>query len=239
MKDKTSLILIGIIVVLALVLFVGCKDDKPVNQGDSFGEPTEINVNKNVNQEPEERDLMSDLRNAKTIAWIAPHCDDEIFVGGMLSYAGLGLNKKTYVISMHKGGVAFPPGATRDDRLADNQDFKNLVGLTDYVYGEFDDYPRNKEIATKMYLEDIVDELGIDLIFTFENTNGAYGHKEHIQVSGWVTEFARENNIKLYYMINREPSVRAGKDSHMDPLPVTDTFDLEKYSLNTRGVTAR
>ena len=244
MKDKTSIILVGIIVVLALVLFVGCSDDSndgTEKSGSQKAETQELasqsekvspSTGSEFSEKIEERSLISDLERARVVAWIGPHPDDEIYVSGILAYSALGLGNETYSISLHnKGGSAFPPGAGPADRFQDNQDFKNLVGLTDYLYGDFSSYPRNKETATKMYLKDIVKELGIDLIITYENTNGGYGHHEHIQVSGWITEFAHENDIMLYYMINRDPIATLPNNPSIDPLPITDTLNLDQMSI--------
>lgn len=224
-----------LILVLNLIFITGCfhitePPAIPITQTTTKVNPPPL-PKSNPNLTTEKRTLISDIKNSQVIAWIAPHCDDEIFASALLAYASFGLNKTVYVISLHKGGVAFPPGAGVPERLQDNQDFKNLVGLKDYVYGDFSEYPRNKENATKNYLTDIIDELTIDVIITFENTNGGYGHQEHIQVSNWITEFARKNNVKLYYVINRDSAVSSSKIQSIDPLPFTDTLDLNNHQI--------
>ena len=246
MSNNKFIVTLILIITLISISLVGCgQEEEPANQNLSMEpgnnvEPAKPHTNINEQPEPteppkekfEDRTLLTDIEKADVIAWIAPHPDDDLFATALLAQASLNMKKTAYVISLHnKGGVAFPPGAGPEDRFQDNKDFRDLTGLKDYLYADFTKYPRNKETATKAYLVDIVKELDIDLIITFENTNGAYGHKEHIQVSGWITEFAKENDVKLYYVINRDPAVSIGKVPSLDPLPFTDTLNLNEMRV--------
>lgn len=174
--------------------------------------------------------LLQEIEHATAIAWIGPHCDDEIVVSGLLALSGLHYKKDTYAVSFNQGAVGFPPGATLEDRYSDNEDFERFLGLKAYVRLGLDGYKgENKKQQLFELLDGFVAETGVDLFVTFENTHGGNGHGGHIEGSQWVTEYCKKRGITLYYIINRDP-VWGGK---MDPLPYTDEIDLDSFSVIT------
>ncbi|MCK4820035.1 hypothetical protein KA005_29995, partial [bacterium] len=69
-------------------------------------------VGRNSNNKPdiqENGELVEDIENANTIAWIAPHPDDELWVSGLLAFVSLGYEKETYVISLNKKAHSTSP----------------------------------------------------------------------------------------------------------------------------------
>ena len=204
---------ISVIIFISFILFVdGCSITN------------KLDIQENGN-------LFEDIRNANTIAWIGPHPDDEIWVSGLLAYVSLGYYKETYVISLNKKAYSTSPG-TPEDRLVDNQDFKDFMGLKDYVYFEesAEEYTGNLKERFFAFLDNFISESDLDLIITFENTNGANGHPDHIQLSEWLTDYSKKNSIKLYYYISRNP---INTSNEPDPLPVTDTIDLDEHYITS------
>ncbi len=193
-------------------------------------------------QKPE-RNLFTDFESANAVAWIAPHADDDLFAAGALALASLGYNKKTYVFTNKiPANATFVHGTTKD-RLKDNQDIKNFLNLTGYIYkeiGEYGSIPMQKIFRS---LHDFVSDNNIDLIITFENTHGYNGHPQHIQLSKIITKFSKKNNIKLYYLINRDPRMSTipnmlyGGSTYrtLDPLPFTDVIDLDEHRVIKNG----
>lgn len=177
-----------------------------------------------------EGNLLEDLERATAVAWVGPHCDDEIFVSGLLALSSLQYEKDTYAVSFNEGASSFPPGATLEDRHEDNTDFKEFLGLKDYVWLGLDKYKGgNRKQKLFELLDGFTAETGVDLIITFENTHGGNGHPGHIEGSEWLTEYCKKRGVTLYYFINRDPVV-GGK---MDPLPYTDEIDLDSEYVTT------
>lgn len=184
-----------------------------------------------------QRSLIEDVKGARAIAWIAPHPDDEIWASALLGLASLGYGKDVYVVSLSRNATATYPG-TWEDRMQDNKDIKEYLGLVDYVYADeyLKNYPGDVEEKFYAFLDDFIEETGVDLIITFENTHGANGHPAHLTVSNWITEYAREHGIKLYYVINRDPILNRAEPGHpLDPLPYTDVLDLDRYYVVKNG----
>lgn len=173
--------------------------------------------------------LLNDIENAAAVAWVGPHCDDEIVASGLLALCSLHYKRDTYVASFNEGAMGFPPGATLEDRHEDNEDFKNFLGLKEYVRLGLDNYKGNRKQILFELLDAFVAETGVDLFVTFENTHGGNGHPDHVEASKWVTEYCKKRGITLYYFINRDP-VFGGK---MDPLPYTDEIDLDSAHVTT------
>lgn len=175
--------------------------------------------------------LLADLECANAVAWIAPHPDDEIFASGVLGQASLGFGLETYVVSGNREATETYPG-TPADRLADNQDVKEHLQLSDYIYAAdtLPDFPGDSlEEKFGAFVDDFVTGRGVELIITFENTHGLNGHQDHKLMSDWLTEYAASNPVRLYYLINRDPLLnRIEPDHALDPLPVSDTFDLTR-----------
>lgn len=171
---------------------------------------------------PVEGDLFKDLESATAVAWIGPHCDDEIAVAGLLAASSGYYHKRTYVVSFNEGASGLTPGATLEDRYTDNADFIHFLGLTEYVRLGLDTYKGDDKQKLFELLDAFIVETGVDMIITFENTNGGNGHPDHKRGSRWLTEYCTLRGITLYYIINRDPVW--GK---MDPLPYTDELDLD------------
>ncbi len=174
--------------------------------------------------------LIGDIRSSEVIAWVAPHCDDEIFASEVLALASLGYGKEVYSVSLAEGASAFPPGATLADRHQDNEEFREYLELADYVRLGISTYPDpEKKRSLFGFLDGF--QPGLDMIMTFENTHGGNGMEEHVKVSGWLTEYAKSRGVTLYYVINRDPIIGDG----MDPLPYTDTIDLDNVHVTLDG----
>lgn len=171
---------------------------------------------------PGEGNLFKDIEHATAVAWIGPHCDDEIAVVGLLALSRLYYHKDTYAVSFNEGASGFTPGATLEDRHKDNADVKTFLRLTDYVWLGLDNYKGNQKQTLFELLDEFIAGTGVDVIITFENTHGGNGHPDHIRGSQWLTEYCKTRKITLYYAINRD-LVWGGK---MDPLPYTDEIDL-------------
>ncbi len=183
------------------------------------------------------RSLFDDVKSARAVAWIGPHPDDEIWASGLLGFASLGCGKNVYVVSLSRNATATYPG-TWEDRMQDNRDVKEYLGLVDYVYADeyLKKYPGDIEEKFYSFLDDFIAETGVDLIITFENTHGANGHPAHLSVSTWITKYAKEHKIKLYYVINRDPILNRAEPGHpLDPLPYTDVLDLDRHYVLKDG----
>jgi len=206
-----------IIFVLLIVLNVGC-----------------LNSSDNKNEEDYSGSLLLDVSNAKGIAWVGPHCDDDITSSELLGLASLGYHKNVYVMSLNENAMSFPPGADINDRHQDNEDFKNYLNLVDYIRLGLDGLDGDsKKQGLYNYLDNLTEKNNVNMLITFENTHGYNGNTEHPVVSNWVTEYAQENNLVLYYVINRDPIIG---DGELDPLPVTDSIDLDNtYVVDTEG----
>lgn len=211
-KEKVILVL-----VVGLIVSTGCSIPSSKDTPSSAPEPLEGN-------------LLEDIGNATAVAWVGPHCDDEIVVSGLLALSSLHYEKDTYVVSFNEGASGFPPGATLEDRHKDNEEFKKFLELKEYVWLGLDKY-RGKDRKQKLFelLDEFIAETGVDLIVTFENTYGGNGHPDHIEGSEWVTEYCTQRGITLYYFINRDKTF-GGK---MDPLPYTDEIDLDSVHVTT------
>lgn len=191
----------------------------------------------NAKQQNQQGQLLSDLNTAKTIAWISPHNDDEMLASGAIALASLGLKNNVFVITQEKSIVVSP--GTKEDRLLDNKDVNAFLELKSYIFVEdyAGGYSGTREEKFEQYLKDFKKTNNLDVILTFENTNG-FGNAEHVEWSKFLTKFAIENNIKLYYLINRDPAVQynfQGDVAGLDPLPVTDTIDLDKHFVVKNG----
>ena len=79
-------------------------------------------------------------------------------------------------------------------------------------------------------LDDLTQNKHVNIFITFETTHGGTGKEDHASTGQSVTDYAKEHNIKFYYWINRDPAL-LGKDKEMDPLPFTDTLDLDELSV--------
>ena len=90
-------------------------------------------------------EMLQEIENAAAIAWVGPHCDDEIVVSGLLALSSFHYNKDTYVVSLNEGATAFPPGATLEDRHQDNMDFKNFLNLKGYIRLGLNKYKENRK----------------------------------------------------------------------------------------------
>ena len=176
---------------------------------------------------PVEGDIFKDLETATAVAWIGPHCDDEIAVAGLLALSSLHYHKSTYVVSFNEKASGLTPGATLEDRYTDNADFLSFLELTEYVRLGLDTYKGDNKQRLFELLDAFIARTGVDMIITFENTNGGNGHPDHKRGSHWLTEYTKSRGIILYYIINRDPVW--GK---MDPLPVTDELDLDTQYSN-------
>lgn len=182
--------------------------------------------------------LLADLEGANAVAWIAPHPDDEIFASGVLGQASLGYRLESYVVSGNREATETYPG-TPADRLVDNQEFKEYLQLADYIYAAetLPGFPGDSlEEKFAAFVDDFVAGSGVDLIITFENTQGLNGHPDHKQMSDWLTEYAASSPVGLYYLVNRDPLLnRIEPDHDLDPLPVTDTLDLTREVTGDGG----
>lgn len=175
----------------------------------------------------DERTLLGDIQKAKGVAWVGPHCDDDLFVSHFLAMASLGYGKKTYVLSLNKDATSFPPGATLDDRHQDNDDVKEYLNLADYIrIGLTISNPENEQMILD-YMDKFVADNGVDLIMTFEPTNGGNGQSAHKSLSKLLTPWAEEKGLMYYYVIQRDPLF----SSNPDPLPITDTWDLDAHEI--------
>jgi hypothetical protein len=151
-----------IFIVMGLLIFAGCA--RPFTK-EKDATPEEV----------AEGILLQEIENAAGVAWIGPHCDDEIVVSGLLALSGLHYKKDTYAVSFNEGATEFPPGATLEDRHSDNEDFKRFLGLKAYVRLGLDGYKRENKQQLFELLDRFVAETGVDLFVTFENTHGGNG----------------------------------------------------------------
>lgn len=208
-----------ILLVVGLIAVVGCSAQYSQDTSRTTSTP-----------EPLEGTLLEDIEHATAVAWVGPHCDDEIVVSGLLALSSPHYKRDTYAVSFNEGASSFPPGATLEDRHKDNEEFKEFLKLKEYVWLGLDKY-RGKDQKQKLFelLDEFIAETGVDLIVTFENTHGGNGHPDHIKGSKWLTEYCIQRGITLYYFINRDKTF-GGK---MDPLPYTDEIDLDSVYVTT------
>jgi len=224
MNKRNYWVLIIILVVLFLIVIqiVPKKHNIPLKSDEST---------------PKENVLLQEIKNSNTIAWIAPHNDDEILSSGVIALSSLSYKKDVYVITFNNKSTITSPG-TSEDRIQDNQDYKEFLELNDYVYMEpfLENYKGDSEERVFGYLKDFKKEKGLDLIITFENTHGFNSHPDHIKWSNILTKFAKQNNIKLYYLINRDPVLNLVEpEKTLDPLPITDNIDLDEHFVIKDG----
>jgi len=186
---------------------------------------------------PRTAGLLAAIESSAGVAWIAPHCDDEIYASGLLALASLGFKKRVFVVSLNKNASATQPG-TLVDRHRDNRDFKEYLELEDYIYAKehLDRYRGNFRQKLYSFLDEFMAKNGIGVVLTFENTHGANGHPDHLKVSDLLTAYTADRNVSLYYFINRDPGLNRREPGHaLDPLPVTDTLDLDAYTVKKDG----
>ncbi len=160
--------------------------------------------------------LLSELSSAEKIMWIGPHPDDEVYVAGLLALASLEMGKNCVIVSF----------TCIESRKAYNLNSSEILHAR-YVYLE--------NYEGKTWREKLIKLLSIehpDIVITFEPTNGFRSSEGHAKVAQLVTDVLREkfNEIKLYYVINRDPVLAKLLGGNMDPLPYTDVLDLDTYS---------
>lgn len=180
-----------------------------------------------------DKGLINDIKNAKGIAWVGPHCDDDMSVAGALALASLEYKKNTYVVSLKSApGVDW---VAPEVRFQDNEDFKNFLHLQEYFRWHIEKIPDpEKKQALFDFLDSHLQQRNIELLLTFEPTNGYYGHGDHKMVGKWLTEYVKGKNIKLYYVLNLDPAVKdIWPGSHNDPEPYSDIIKLEEYQANS------
>lgn len=182
--------------------------------------------------------LLSDIQNAKRIAWVCPHCDDEMFIVGLISLATYRYKKEVYVIS---GSLI--QGKLRQARQKDNSESKTLLRLKDYIRYDPSEY-KKQSLKVKPFIKfvrDILVEKDIDMVITLDPVQGYNSQPQHIETSKMVTKLMKhlkaefpDKKLKLYYLINSNPDIigRARNLSHdIEPYSDIINMDTEKIIL--------
>lgn len=175
--------------------------------------------------------ILNNLKNSKTIMWIAAHPDDELYMGGTLGYATRDLGCELTIVSFNTNPKFFEANQQSAEFL-DDADYIRLDALIKCDnMSEIDN--KVDEMIEKGIKDKIVQtilEKRPDIIFTFESTNGYRTSCAHC-VSSIIARKAIEEsgiNCNHYYVLNRDPVITKMLGGCMDPLPVTDTIELNE-----------
>jgi len=205
MKNKYGLIIV------AVMLISGCVGDKP--------------------QSSISTSLLNDLKNAKTIMWIAAHPDDELYMGGTLGYATRDLGCELTIVSFNTNSKFFKANQQSAEFLK-NADYIRLNALIkcDNMNEIDSKVDEMIEKGIKDKIVQIIIEKKPDIVFTFEPTNGYRTSCAHCVSSIIAREAIEESGVDCdhYYVLNRDPVATKMLGGNMDPLPVTDTIELDE-----------
>jgi hypothetical protein len=179
--------------------------------------------------------LRQDILNSHKIMWIGPHADDEMYIGGILSYLIKDLHYEGIVVAFNK----------RKDLLLGNKKSSEFLGV-DYIRIADKLYP-DKEIVTwqgrsipllvKYWHKDgtfdelvkILKDKEPDLIFTFDPDNLDNTHSLHHPASAILVNQALMKaglQCRHYYVL--EPLLIKKKEvESKEELQATDVIELD------------
>lgn len=171
--------------------------------------------------------LVKERADSDVVMWIGAHPDDEILVSGLLAKLSLERGKQTYAVSL----------TVEEKHEQNNIECVKLLGLKDYIKFDMEGMCRgmSQEECKPILIEEIralLIEKNPSVVITFEPTIGFRGHPQHKLASRLVHQALVESGIDadLYYAINRDTNLSMLLGGPTDPLPYTDTLDLDGYS---------
>ncbi len=208
MKNKL-LILIPIIFIFLTGCFSSTPDD---NNGSEY----------------KSNNLRRAIDDAKSIMWIGPHPDDEMFISGTLALAGGDKGNKCYCIC-----IVSPDDINPDLNITNRKEainwFKNTY-LEDYTSLNETRPFSWENIKTK--IQTIIEEIKPDIIITF-SPYGYFNQPDHVATSMTLTELYNSLSYKpeIYYVINMDQDLPLNKKNYeYNQYPPTDIINLNVYS---------
>jgi len=155
-------------------------------------QPTGVNRKGPANITDNLRDMRRELEGVKTVLWIGPHADDEVYVAGLLYYAGM--EGKDCIIAAYRRS---------DSRVKLNLMSAELLRCR-YVY--LTEYPGR---SAEERIRSLIELESPDLILTFHPETGFRMSEAHARIGKLVTEVVSRGNrgAKLFYILNKDPAL--------------------------------
>lgn len=164
--------------------------------------------------------LLNDLKNANGVLWVGPHCDDELAATGLLLLASRKFNKDTYVFTfLHTPSMESSALSNEEKmkvRIKDNREFKEFIGLKDYIrfapegFSGLEEYTSYSEKYKAFFpaMKKFIIKNNIDLIVSFDSIQGWNKHPEHTifgrEVQKFFQKFENDENYDFshYCILN-------------------------------------
>lgn len=176
-----------------------------------------------------ESGLVKDIEDGKSIMWIGPHPDDEMFMSGTFALACGDRGNKCYVLCVVSVDNINPDLniTARKEAIA----WFTKTYLTERFDLNFSRPPAFNLDDVKKQIFNKVEAIKPDIIITF-SPYGYFDQQDHIATSKIVTEVYKQLSYKpkIYYIINMDQDIVVKSQYEYRQYPPTDIIDLNVYS---------
>jgi LmbE family N-acetylglucosaminyl deacetylase len=182
-------------------------------------------------------------KSVNKIMVVFAHPDDEIVMAGTLIKLGQNPQNQLIAIYVTRGEAGPTGGIVQQEALGQqrSREMETIRKILNYKYLHYLDFPDSGLIKTepklvKAKIEQLIQNHQPQIILTYDDKVGLYGHPDHRLTGQWVKEIFEKNKKQPDFSVKKVYCATLGKKMIATALSLSEAFKKNYPKDNDKGL---